>query len=303
MAGKGVTVCDTVEEAERAIAELAAGARGEPCQSRRLGRHRGAADRPGGEPHRPVRRQDGGPAADGPRSQATARRRPWSEHRRDGCLQPAPGALGRGRTGAAGALPPADPGRAGPARHPVPWRALRGPDAHRRTARSCSSATRASATPRPRPSCRGLPSRSVRSSWPRRAATSRRRSARPGCPADACRSSRARPSRSCWPPRATRPRRRRATRSRDSTRPQRRERSSSTRGPRETRTAPFGRQAAGSCRSSVAVTTWRPQPRRPSAAADLIHAPGLQRRHDIGAGDGAASGGARHAVPAGAPAR
>jgi phosphoribosylamine--glycine ligase len=40
-----------------------------------------------------------------------------------------------------------------------------------------------------------------------------------------------------------------------------------------------------------------------STAADLIHAPGLQRRHDIGAGEGAARGGAVHAVPAGSPPR
>ena len=130
------------------------------------------------------------------------------------------------------ALPPADPGRAGPPRHPVPWRALRGPDAHRRTARSCSSATRASATPRRRRSCRGLPSPSVRSCWPRRAATSGRRSGRPGSPADA---SRLLPGASVaivlaaagYPdaPQSRRPR------SRASTRPRRPERSSSTRGP------------------------------------------------------------------------
>jgi phosphoribosylamine--glycine ligase len=39
------------------------------------------------------------------------------------------------------------------------------------------------------------------------------------------------------------------------------------------------------------------------AAADLIHAPGLQRRHDVGAGEGATSSGAPHAVPAGSSAR
>ena len=39
-------------------------------------------------------------------------------------------------------------------RHAVPRRPLRGPDAHRRRAAACSSSTPASATPRPRPSCR-----------------------------------------------------------------------------------------------------------------------------------------------------
>ncbi len=99
-----------------------------------------------------------------------------------GAYSPLPELSDEAGRGPASALPPADPGRAGPPRHPVPWRALRGPDADRRTARSCSSATRASATPRRRPSCRGWRSPSVRSCWRRRAATSRRRSERPGLP-------------------------------------------------------------------------------------------------------------------------
>ena len=55
-------------------------------------------------------------------------------------------------------VPPADPGRAGPARHAVPRRALRRADADRRRPASCSSATPASATRRRRPSCRAWPS-------------------------------------------------------------------------------------------------------------------------------------------------
>ena len=52
---------------------------------------------------------------------------------------------------------------AAPARDPLPRRAVRRPDAHRWTARACSSSTSASATRRRRPSCRGWPCRSRRS--------------------------------------------------------------------------------------------------------------------------------------------
>ena len=67
-----------------------------------------------------------------------------------------------------------------------------------------------------------------------------------------------------------------------------RERSSSTPGPRATPTDRSGRPAAGSSRSSVAGATWRLRRPRAEAAADLIHAPGLQRRHDIGAAEASA---------------
>ena len=48
-----------------------------------------------------------------------------------------------------------------------------------------------------------------------------------------------------------------------------------------------GRPAAASSRSSVAGATWRPRRQPPRPPRTLIHAPGLQRRHDIGAADAA----------------
>ena len=184
-AGKGVTVCDDLDEAIAADRTTAVAAAGPVVVEERLERSRG-------EPHRPVRRSRRARPAARPRPQAPRRRRPRAEHRRDGRLLAAARPARRGRRRPARALPPADPGRAGPARHPVPWRAVRGPDAHRATARSCSSATPASATPRRRPSCRGWPSRSGRSCSPRRAAGWPMRPARSG--------SMARGSRSCPAP-------------------------------------------------------------------------------------------------------
>ena len=99
----------------------------------RPGRHRGAADRPGGEPDRALRRpRRRGPAA-GPRPQAAAAtatpaRTPagWVPTAR---LPDLPDDADRI---AARRVPPADPGRARPPRNALPRRALRRADAHRR---------------------------------------------------------------------------------------------------------------------------------------------------------------------------
>ena len=58
-------------------------------------------------------------------------------------------------------------GRAAPARHRLPRRALRRAHPHRRRARRCSSTTSASATPRPRWCCPGS-TRTSPACWPRR---------------------------------------------------------------------------------------------------------------------------------------
>ena len=288
MAGKGVTVCDTLAEAERAIDELSAGAARGPRRGPRLGRHRGAADRPGGEPDRHLRRQDAqsrcrwpaitSDCCDGDRG---------PEHRWDGCLQPAPGAVGRGRAGPASALPPADPGRAGPPRHPVPWRALRGSDAHRGwpgPARVQRALRRPRDAGRPAAACRRPRSDPAgrRARRPRAGARSVRAPRR--APPD---SSPAHRSRSSWPPRAT---------------PKRRDVGDRIEGLDEA--AATGalvfhsgtvRDTDGAFRTAggrvLSVVGRGPRSGRGGhgrihAAADLIHAPGLQRRHDIGAREG-----------------
>ena len=73
-----------------------------------------------------------------------------------GSYSPVPGHRLRPRARDRRGGAPADRGRAAPARHALPRRALRGPDDERRTAsRRCSSTTPASATPRRRRCCRG----------------------------------------------------------------------------------------------------------------------------------------------------
>ena len=72
-----------------------------------------------------------------------------------GRTRPCPGIGRRRGRGDRPHRPPARRRRPARARHALPRRALRRPHAHRRRARRCSSSTCASATPRPRPCCRG----------------------------------------------------------------------------------------------------------------------------------------------------
>ena len=102
------------------------------------------------------------------------------EHRRHGRVLAAAGPPGRGRRRPRRSVPPADPRRAGPSRHPVPWRALRRPDAHRGRA---GAARVQRPVRRPRDagrSCRGSPRRSGRCCSPRRAGGSATRPRRCG---------------------------------------------------------------------------------------------------------------------------
>ncbi len=177
----------------------------------RRDRRTAGRDRRRGAPARAARRASSRSATDGTRSRCPASRdhkrlgdgdtRP--EHRRHGRLLAAVRPPGRGRRRDPRAVPSAGPRRAGAARHAVPWRALRRPDAHRR--RPASPRVQ---RPVRRSGDAGDPAASrvaARSDPPgRRSRGARRRSV-------ACRPCRARPSASSSRRPATRGRRRRAT--------------------------------------------------------------------------------------------
>ena len=214
------------------------------------------------------------------------RRRHGAEHRRHGRLQPAAGPARRRRSrrslDAFHRPILAELARRG---MPVPRRAVRRPDADRRAARSCSSATPASATPRPRRILPRLASRSGRCCWRPRAAT-RERGAGRSAPRQPAAGAARRGGRDRARGRAatrTRPRRGDAIEGLDARRGPR-ARSSSTPGPARGRRrgAPHGRRP-GPDRGRVAARTWRP----PAAPAERgrrrrSHATGMQRRRDIG---------------------
>ena len=93
-AGKGVTVCDSAADAERAIAELATTVGPDPGAPWVVVEERLVGSR--GERHRPVRRARRGRAPAGARPQAPARRRRRAEHRWAWApTRPLPGPLGR----------------------------------------------------------------------------------------------------------------------------------------------------------------------------------------------------------------
>ncbi len=122
-AGKGVVVAQTEAEADAAI---------DRCRRHGPGRGGGVPVRRGGQPVRAVRRHGRGLPRHRAGPQAGGRRRQRAEHRRHG----------RGLAGARlrprardGRHHPPRAGRDGPARHPVPRRAVRRADADRRTAR------------------------------------------------------------------------------------------------------------------------------------------------------------------------
>ena len=103
----------------------------------------------------------------GPGLQARRRRRRRPQHRRHGRVLAGAGRRRRPRRRRARPLRRADAGRAAATGHRLPRRALRRADAHARRARSCSSTTSASATPRPRSCCPGSTATSP-SCWRRR---------------------------------------------------------------------------------------------------------------------------------------
>ena len=286
-AGKGVTVCDDV--ATRPRRRRIAGASGLAAHGAAGPRvvRRGAPRRPRGQRHRPVRRPRRASPCRCPRPQAPARRRRRPEHRRHGRLQPARRTCPTTASSASSSsVPPADPRRAGPARDPVPWRAVRRPDADRRR----PGPPRVQ-RPLRRPgdagrSCRGWRSRSGRSCWPRprgdlaavaggSASPARRLPVLPG---------RGR-RRSSWPaagyPDAPTPRRPRSTgldeaAARGGARLPRRDRARRRRhGPDGRRPGPHGRRPRAGPR--------RPRATPPSAPRTRSRFDGLQRRHDIGA--------------------
>ena len=245
-------------------------------------------ERSRGERHRHLRRPTAVALPAGARPQAAARRRPGPEHRRDGRL------LARSRTcptrprqDLRRRLPPPDPRRAGPARHPVPGRPVRGPDAHRRwpAAPRVQRALR-----RPRDAgrrCRGSPSPSRRCCWPRRVAA-RRRADAPGSRAASADAPRRGGRRSSSRPRAIPERPARASRSPGLDEAARDRRAVFHAGRAAMRTAHW--TAGGRVLTVVGRgPDLDERRRRADAAADLIRSPGMQRRPDIG-GDAPAPG-------------
>ena len=153
-AGKGVTICASLVEAEAALEAIFD--RGRPVagpasraraalvvvEERLYGREasvialcdgRDALALPAARDHKRLLDGDRGPNTGGM-----------------GAYSPLPDLPDEAVEAIVDARPPADPGRARPARQPVPRRAVRRPDPDRRRARSCSSATPASAIRRPR---------------------------------------------------------------------------------------------------------------------------------------------------------
>ena len=279
-AGKGVTVCDTAPRRSGPSTRL----RRRPCRRPAPRRSRGSSSRSASR----------GPEAsliavcDGRDAVALPLAR---DHKRllDGDRGPNTGGMGAysplpdladaAADGPPGRVPPADPGRAGPARHPVPWRPVRRPDADRRRpgpARVQRPLRRPGDAGHP---AAARPSRSGRSCWRAPAATSGRSCAAPRAAATAgCRRSRAQPSAivlaAAGYPDAPRggdpidgPARRRG---------HGRARLPCGHDPRPGRHGPDGRRA-GPDRRRARRGSARPRGAAP-AAADLIHAAGLQHR-------------------------
>ena len=200
------------------------------------------------------------------------------EHRRHGRLLAAAGPGRRGGRGDPRDRPPADPGRDGPPRHPVPRLPVRGPDAHGRR----PGAARDQRPPR-RPGGAGDPAARRRLPWARCSSPPRRGRLPGGRPAAGPGAARAPPSASCWPPRAIPATRGAATRSTAWTRPAAagalvfHAGHGGAAGP----TAASGRTAAGCSRWSGAGADLGAARDAAERAADAITWDGLQRRHDI----------------------
>ena len=150
-AGKGVIIAADEREARAALDVFFAERRFGDDRGRARGVPRGR----GAVAARALRRRAGAAARAGAGLQAHLRRRRGPEHRRHGQLL---AGAGHRRASAPSEIaargPPADRGRAAPARHALPRRPLRRPDDDRRRRRRCSSSTAASATRRRRRCCR-----------------------------------------------------------------------------------------------------------------------------------------------------
>ena len=279
-AGKGVTMCDSAADAERAIGELAAGVGPDPgapwvvVEERLVGSEaslialcdgRDAVALPLARDHKRLRDGDD-----------------WAEHRWDGCLQPVARPRGRPRRRPPRGVPSAHPRRAGGSRDAVPRCPVRRPDAHRRWPRP-ARVQRALRGPRDagdHAKTGGI----ARADPPRRGPRSSRWTASPGppWPAAGCRSCRARRSPSCWRRQATRTTRDRAIRSTAST-------TAVARGAlvfhAGTRRDADGRYRTAGGRVLTVVGRGADLDAAREAAdlaADRIHIAGSQRRHDIG---------------------